>query len=128
MPRRDDLKRVMRKSEEMSFKELLSYIEKVETEGYDATSYRVDLQAKIAFPFVCIVLCLVATGISFRGRISEGLPVVIAYGLGIVFLYWIFNSFCISLGYGEMLPPLIAVWTANLIAACVGVLILLYVE
>ncbi len=124
----DDLKRVMRRSEEMSFKELLSYIEKVEAEGYDATSYRVDLNAKIAFPFVCIVLCLVATGISFRGRISEGLPVVIAYGLGIVFLYWIFNSFCISLGYGEMLPPLIAVWTANLIAVCVGVLILLYVE
>jgi lipopolysaccharide export system permease protein len=124
----DDLKRVMRRSEEMSFKELLSYIKKVEAEGYDATRYRVDLHAKIAFPFVCIVLCLVGTGISFRGRINEGLPVVIAYGLGIVFLYWIFHSFCVSLGYGEMLPPVIAVWTANLIAACVGVLILLYVE
>jgi len=124
----DDLKRVMRKSEEMSFIELLRYIKRVEAEGYDATRYRVDLQAKIAFPFVCIVLCLVGTGISFRGRINEGLPVVIAYGLGIVFLYWIFHSFCVSLGYGEMLPPVIAAWTANIIAACVGVLILLYVE
>ncbi len=124
----DDLKRVIKKSEEMNFKELLDYIKKIEVEGYDATTYRVDLQAKIAFPFVCIVLCLVGTGISFRGRISEGLPVVIAYGLGIVFLYWIFHSFCVSLGYGEMLPPLIAAWTANLIATCVGVLILLHVE
>jgi len=123
-----DLKRVMRKSQEMSFKELMGYIKKVEKEGYDATSYRVDLQAKIAFPFVCIVLCLVGTGLSFRGRINESLPVVIAYGLGIVFLYWIFQSFCVSLGYGEMLPPLIAVWTANIIAACAGVLVLLYVE
>ena len=123
-----DLKRVMRKSQEMSFKELMGYIKKVEKEGYDATSYRVDLQAKIAFPFVCIVLCLVGTGLSFRERINEGLPVVVAYGLGIVFLYWIFHSFCVSLGYGEMLPPLIAVWTANIIAACAGVLILLYVE
>ena len=123
-----DLKRVMRKSQEMSFKELMGYIKKVEKEGYDATSYRVDLQAKIAFPFVCIVLCLVGTGLSFRGRINESLPVVIAYGLGIVFLYWIFQSFCVSLGYGETLPPLIAVWTANIIAACAGVLVLLYVE
>ena len=71
----DDLRRVMRKSEEMSFKELLSYVKKVEAEGYDATAYRVDLHAKIAFPFVCIVLCLVGTGLSFRGRIREGLPV-----------------------------------------------------
>jgi lipopolysaccharide export system permease protein len=123
-----DLKRVMKKSQEMNFKELMGYIKKVEKEGYDATIYRVDLQGKIAFPFVCIVLCLVGTGISFRGRINEGLPIVVAYGLGIVFLYWIFHSFCVSLGYGEMLPPLIAVWTANLLASCAGVLILVYVE
>ena len=124
----DDLKRVMRKSGEMNFKELLDYIQKVEAEGYDATTYRVDLHAKIAFPFVCIVLGLVGTGLSFRGRIREGLPVIIAYGLGIVFLYWIFHSFCVSLGYGEMLPPLVAVWAANVISTCLGVLILLYVE
>jgi lipopolysaccharide export system permease protein len=123
-----DLKRVMKRSEEMSFKELLGYIRTVEAEGYDASLYRVDLQAKIAFPFVCIALCLVATGLSFRLRIKEGLPMVIAYGLGIVFLYWIFYSFCVSLGYGELLPAPIAVWTANVTAFCAGVLILVSVE
>ena len=123
-----DLKRAMKKSEEMSFKELVDYIKSVEADGYDATIYRIDLQAKIAFPFVCVVLCLVGTGLSFRGRINEGIPVVVAYGIGIVFLYWIFHSFCVSLGYGEMLPPLIAAWTANLIFFCFGMFILLHAE
>ena len=116
----EDMKRAMKKSVEMSFKELLSYIRKVEAEGYDATVYRVDLQAKIAFPFVCIILCMLGIGISVRGKLSEGIPLVVGFGLGIVFFYWIFNSFCLSLGYGEVLPAWVAVWVANFTFLCFG--------
>ncbi|MBW1841901.1 MAG: LptF/LptG family permease, partial [Deltaproteobacteria bacterium] len=44
------------------------------------------------------------------------------------FLYWIFYSFCLSLGKGEMLPPVIAAWTANLVFFCVGILTLMHAE
>jgi len=124
----DDLERVIKKSEEMNFNELLAYIKKVEAEGYDARIYRVDLYAKTAFPFVCILMCMAGTGITVRGKIKDGLPVVIAYGIGIAFFYWIFYSFCLSLGYGEMLPPWIAAWTANLVFLCFGALTLLNAE
>lgn len=121
----EDLKRIIKKSEEMSFNELLNYIKKVEAEGYEATIYRVDLYAKIAFPFVCLIMCSIGAGIAFKRKNREGLPVNIACGIGIAFLYWIFYSFCLSLGYGEMLPPLIAAWSANLIFSCFGIVILL---
>ncbi|RLC10700.1 MAG: LPS export ABC transporter permease LptG [Deltaproteobacteria bacterium] len=124
----EDLETVIKKSEEMSFKELLEYVRKVESEGYDATTYQVDLHAKVAFPFVCVILCIVGTGIAVRGKMKEGMPIGIAYGIGIAFLYWIFHSFCVSLGYGEMLPPWIAAWTANLVFLCFGVFNLLNVE
>lgn len=124
----EDLKRVVKNSGEMTFRELSKYIKKVEAEGYDATMYRVDLYAKIAFPFICIIMCMVGTGIAAGRKLKEGLPVIIAYGVGIAFLYWIFYSFCLSLGYGEMLPPFIAAWTANLVFFCFGVLTLLYAE
>ena len=120
-----DLQRVIKKSEEMGFKELLEYVRKIEAEGYSATIYRVDLYAKLAFPLVCTILCILGAGIAFRSKLKDGLPVSITYGIGVTFLYWIFYSFCVSLGYGEMLPPLIAVGTANVVFLCIGVLLLL---
>ncbi len=124
----DDLKQVMKKSEEMSFTELADYMHKVENEGYDATNYRVDLYAKIAFPFVCIIMSLVGVSIGIRRQIGDMLPFGVALGIGIAFLYWIFYSFCVSLGYGGMIPPMIAVWTANLIFLCLAILNLLYAD
>lgn len=124
----DDLKQSVRQSQEMGFGELSEYIRKIEAEGYDATTYRVDLHAKIAFPFICLILCLIGTGISARANIREGLSLNIAFGIGVIFVYWIFYSFCLSLGYGEMIPPIAAAWTANLIFSCLGVFLLINAE
>jgi len=124
----DDLKEWVKKSEEMTSRELFSYIKKVEEEGYDATIYKVDFYAKTAFPFICIIMCIVGTGIATRGKIKEGMPVVIAYGIGIAFLYWIFYSFSLSLGYGGMLPPGVAAWAANLVFFSFAILTLINAE
>jgi lipopolysaccharide export system permease protein len=121
----DDLGRVVKKSEEMSFMELLEYIQKVEAEGYDASNYKVDLHAKLAFPFVCVILCLAGVGITLKTIRKEGPGTGIAIGIGTAFFYWIFYSFCLSLGYGEMLPPVIAAWTANVVFMCFAVITLL---
>lgn len=124
----EELHRVIKKSEEMNFNELREFILKVEAEGYDATAYRVDLYAKTAFPFVCVIMSLVGTGIALKGRIREGLPIAITYGIVIAFVYWIFYSFCLSLGYGEMLPPAAASWVTNLVFLCFGLYTLLGAE
>lgn len=124
----NDLKTVAKKSSEMGFRELLTYIRKIENEGYSAGVYRVDLHAKIAFPFVCMIMSIVGLGISLRGNLKEGMPVGTAYGVGMAFLYWVFNSFCTSLGYGDMLPSVIAVWLANLVFLCVGLIALINAE
>lgn len=123
----DDLSRVAKQSDEMGLAELGRYIEKVEREGYGATRYRVDYQSKIAAPFVCIFLSVLGTAIALRGKLREGMPVSIAYGLAIAFIYWIFNSFCLSLGYAEMLPPVVAAWMANVVFSCASGLLLLSV-
>ncbi len=124
----EDLKQVIKKPEEMSFKELFLYIRKVEEEGYDATIYKVDLFAKLALPFVCAILCILGTGIAIRGNRKESIFVSIAYGIGIAFSYWILHSFCLSIGYGEMLPPFIAAWTANFVFLCFGIFTLVNAE
>jgi lipopolysaccharide export system permease protein len=116
----EDLAQATKRSDEMGLAELSRYIEKVEREGYGATRYRVDYQGKIASPFVCIFLSILGTGIALRGKLREGMPVSITYGLAITFLYWIFNSLCLALGYAEMLPPVVAAWMANLVFSCIA--------
>lgn len=116
----DGLKQAAKKTEEMSIKDLQAIIQKYEAEGYDATRYRVALQDKIAFPVVCLVLCLIGMAIAVRRKLKEGLPVIVSYGIGIAFLYYIVMSTCVSLGNGGMLPPVVAAWAAHAIFLCAG--------
>ena len=124
----EDLQRAAKKSEEMSFQELYRYVQDVEAEGYDATSYRVDFHGKFALPVACLMLSSIGTGITLRKNTNQGLSVPIIYGITVVFLYWISQSFCVSLGYGGLLPPVIAAWSANFIFACFGAFSLLNAE
>jgi lipopolysaccharide export system permease protein len=112
-----DLQRAAKRSEEMSFKELYDYIQDVEAEGYDATPYRVDFHGKFAIPMACFIVSIIGTGIALRKGTPQGLSVGITYGIIVIFLYWISQSFCISLGYGGILPPFIAAWISNFIFA-----------
>ncbi len=114
----EDLQRVAKKSEEMSFQELYRYVQDVEAEGYDATPYRVDFHGKFALPVACLILCVIGTGITLRKNTRQGLSATIIYGITVVFLYWISQSFCMSLGYGGILSPVTAAWTSNFIFAC----------
>ncbi|MCP4695105.1 MAG: LPS export ABC transporter permease LptG, partial [Desulfobacterales bacterium] len=124
----EDLQEGVKKSEEMSFTDLLDYIREVEAEGYDARRYRVDLHKKIAFPFICVIMSALGTSIAIRRKSKENISVSVAAGLVIIFSYWALFSFCISLGHGDMLPPLIAAWAVNLIFACIAAFTLLNVD
>ncbi|UCD91076.1 MAG: LPS export ABC transporter permease LptG [Desulfobacterales bacterium] len=117
----EEIKRVVKKSEEMNFLELFEYIRNIESEGYDASTYKVDLYAKLAFPFICLIMCLVGPFIAGRREVKEGLSVSIFYGICIAFFYWVFYSFCLSLGHGEILPPFLAAWTANIVFFSLGI-------
>jgi lipopolysaccharide export system permease protein len=124
----EDLKRVFTKSEEMNIAELFSYIREVESEGYDATTYRVDLHARFAFPILSVIVCIIGIGIAVRRKGREGPSVSIAFGAVVVFAYWVVHSFCLSLGYGGMLPPIVAAWISNVIFSCYAILNLINAE
>jgi lipopolysaccharide export system permease protein len=119
-PDDEDLQQAVTKSEEESCKSLRAKIKKLEAEGGNTLRSRVDLHYKIALPAVCLIMCLIGTGIAVRGKRKEGLPIIISYGLGIAFLYYIAISFCVSIGRAEILPPVVAAWAPHLIFLCVG--------
>ena len=124
----EDLKRVFKQSEEMNIAELFTYIQEVESEGYDSAAFRVDLHARFALPFLTVIVCIIAIGIAAKRKGQEGPSVSIALGAVMVFLYWVLHSFCLSLGYGGMLPPFIAAWISNIIFSCYAVFLLINAE
>jgi lipopolysaccharide export system permease protein len=124
----EDLMGIFKKSEEMNVAELYRYIQEVEQEGYDATAFRVDFQARFAYPVLSIIVCIIGIGTAVKRKNREGPSVSIVFGAVVVFLYWILHSFCLSLGYGGLLPPIISAWISNIIFSCYAVLNLMNAE
>ncbi len=124
----DEFSEVVRRSEEMNVHQLSAYIDRVEAEGYTAHEYRVDLYHKSAYPFVCVIMGLIGMGLTARKKMTQGLPIAVSMGIAVAFLYWIFQSFCLSLGYGGALPPLAAAWGANFVFLGGGILLLIDAE
>ena len=124
----EDFQHVVKQAEEMSLTELYSFISKIEAEGYDATSYWVDLHNKIAMPFVSIILCVVGLGLATRHGLRGKIPITVSAGIGIAFVYWTIHSLCVSLGYGEMMPPVAAVWSTNIFGVIAACFLLVYAD
>ena len=108
---------------EMNFAELKNYISKMKLRGYDFVRFAVDLQAKISFPAVSLILTLIAIPFSFttgkRGALfGIGLSIV----MGIVF--WFFLALTKSLGYLEILNPFLAAWAPNILATMLALYLL----
>ncbi len=112
----------------MGYMELKRYIAKLRSEGYDATRYVVDLQGKIAFSFVSIILSVIGISFSLRSERSGGVAQGIGAGLVIGFSYWLVYAFGMSLGRSGTLPPIAAAWLANVLLGTASVWLLLRVK
>jgi lipopolysaccharide export system permease protein len=112
-----DFQVVQKDVETMGYFELKRYIRKLQSEGYDATRYVVDLHGKMAFPWVSIILAVIGISFSLRSERSGGIAQGIGAGLVIGFSYWLVYAFGMSLGRSGTLPPLLAAWFANILFA-----------
>lgn len=101
-------------------------IERARADGYDTTVFEVDLQTRLAAPFACVLLPLLAVMAAVagpgraspaqRGRgASRSLMLAAALAVGFILL----GDVSRSLGYGARVAPVVAAWApmALLLAA-----------
>jgi LPS export ABC transporter permease LptG/LPS export ABC transporter permease LptF len=106
-------------AELMTVPELRRYIAELEQSGFNAVPSRVELHKKLAFPFVTLVMTLlaipfgVATG-RHGALYGIGLAIVIALS------YWILISAFVAIGRGGLLPPELAGWAPNILVVGVA--------
>lgn len=103
-------------AELMTVPELQTHIADLADSGVNVVPLQVELQRKIAFPFVTFVMSLLAIpfGVS-TGR--RGALYGIGIGVVIALSYWIVLHVFLAIGGAGLLPPFLAGWSANIIVA-----------
>ena len=116
----DDLKLLERDADEFTYFDLQKQIADMKAKGIDTTAYQVDLQTKLALPFISPLMVLLAVPFALKKHISGGIALSFGAAMLIGFSYWLLIAFCISLGHGGALPPWLAAWAPNLIFTLIG--------
>ncbi len=124
----EELKIAQPQTEEMSFRQLQDFVERLKAEGYDPTRYLVDMHARLAHPFTNIIMALLAIPFALqRGRRSN-LAMGVGFSLVIGISFYILNATVLAFGYSGVLPPLVAAWAANVLFTLIGTWMLLVVR
>jgi lipopolysaccharide export system permease protein len=111
----DNFKTIQKNAENMGYLELRKYIREIQSDGFDATAYLVDMHAKLAFPLVNIIMAIIGIASSIKLERKGGMTQGIAAGIVIGFSYWIVFAFNVSLGHAGGMPPLLSAWAANIL-------------
>ena len=115
----EDIFAMQKQPEEMTYQELLKYIERLQGAGYRVDKYLVDLHTKISMPFIIFIMALI--GVSFAVKIDKsGRLFNVGLGLLISFICWIVTTIGISLGHMGLFPPMVAAWIGNVLFLMLG--------
>ncbi len=112
-------KKEVKQSSEMSYDELRRYIYDLEQSGFDVVRLRVQLQKKIAYPLITLVMAVLAIPFALSaGKRSALTGVATAIGIGVV--YWTISGLFEAMGNLSQLPPTVAAWSPDLVFGFIG--------
>jgi lipopolysaccharide export LptBFGC system permease protein LptF len=108
----------------MNFGQLERYIADLRQSGFDTMRLRVQLWHKIAYPFVTIVMAMLAIPFALAmGR--RGSLTSIAVAIGVALSYWVIQNLFEAMGNVNYLPALVAAWSPDILFGLTGGYLLL---
>ncbi len=123
-----DFAKVRKRPEEMSLREMYATIQVHAREGKDTTKKWVELHRNLSYPFISIVLALLAIPLSLRSSRRGGLLFCVAVNLASGFVFSFLYAVSISLGRGGTFGPVLAAWGPNLLFTALGFYLLLTMD
>ena len=115
-------------SREMSYTELRTYIQKIQSSGYDPTRYLVDLYSKLSYPLLNLIMILIAVPFALKTGRSGGVALNIGISVMIGFAYGVTFYIFLSLGKSGVLPPLLSTWTPTILFGLAGIFTLMSIK
>jgi len=116
--------RDVRPSSEMSFGELARYIRSLRQSGFNTVPLRVQLNRKLAYPLITLVMGVLAIPFALsmgkRGSLSG-----IGVAIGVAIIYYVVSAFFENMGNVSWLPAVLAAWAPDLLFGLAGAWLLL---
>jgi LPS export ABC transporter permease LptG/LPS export ABC transporter permease LptF len=114
-------------AERMSFSELRRYVASLKVSGFDVIPFTVALHRKVSFPFVALVMTLIAVPFAVTtGR--RGALYGIGLGILLAIAYWGLFAVFTAIGGAGMLTPILAAWAPNILFLSTATYLLLTVR
>jgi LPS export ABC transporter permease LptG len=125
--RPEDFETEVKTPEQMTYGQLRRYIDTVKKSGYAADALTVRLYMKTSWPFLSVVMALIALPFAFRVG-KRGALYGVGIGLVLGIAYWMIFATCTKLGEVGNLPALLSAWSANILFAIAAIYMFLHVE
>jgi LPS export ABC transporter permease LptG len=111
----------------MSYTQLRAYTERLRLSGLDVVKQQVALWRKLSFPFVTLIMTLLAVPFAVTiGR--SGAMAGIGVAIGIAIVYWTTISVFAAMGAGGVMTPALAAWAPNMLFGAGALYLLLTVR
>ncbi len=117
----DDFSSIKASHENMNILELKRYISKLKEEGYNATSYIVNMYGKISFPIVNFLMILIGIPFALKEGRRNSIADSVAMSVAIGFSFWVIFEVSRSLGHSGVVPPIIAAAFTDVLFLAIGV-------
>ena len=114
-------------AELMTYAQLRDYITRLRAGGANVVPQMVALQRKIAFPFVTVVMTVLAVPFAVTTG-NRGAMYGVGIGIVLAITYWVMLSVTGALGAGGVLPPVLAAWAPNTLFGATALFMLLTVR
>ena len=111
----------------MSYTQLRGYTNQLRATGFDVVEQQVALARKVSFPFVTLIMTLIAVPFAVTtGR--RGAMYGIGVGIVLAIAYWVTISVFAAFGTGGLMAPTLAAWAPNLLFGAGAAYLLLTVR
>jgi lipopolysaccharide export system permease protein len=111
---------IQEKPEEMNYRQLKEFTDKLVTTGANALRWKMDLKDKIATPFAALIVVIFGVPIAVVKRRS-GIMVGFGISLLVCFLYFGLIHSGKILGYKGLVEPIYAAWGGHAVFLLVGI-------
>jgi len=116
----EEIRALRQKPEQLTFRELLGQIRRLNLKGAPTVTEELDLYNKIALPLSAFVFAVLASSLGIRSH-RGGSSVGLGLSVLIIFIYWIVWHFMTAIAKQGTINPFIGSFSASILTLVVGV-------